>query len=194
MAHLSLSSAEAWEYSIGLLHPGILDGAFQLLVLTHSTLHQEVPETDTLLPFSVANCVLGSPAELTGDCWATVHVQRHAQDFVTGIVEVSKDGLLIARLTGATMRCRKTRVPVAKQEANPIDVTFELSWDPWTPQSSDQGLLRPKALLCCSEENAGWLRRSLLWDSECCHQVADLSTIGERLRCLEANDVNVCRM
>ncbi|CAK9097816.1 unnamed protein product [Durusdinium trenchii] len=185
MAHLSLSSAEAWEYSIGLLHPGILDGAFQLLVLTHSTLHQEVPETDTLLPFSVANCVLGSPAELTGDCWATVHVQRHAQDFVTGIVEVSKDGLLIARLTGATMRCRKTRVPVAKQEANPIDVTFELSWDPWTPQSSDQGLLRPKALLCCSEENAGWLRRSLLWDSECCHQVADLSTIGERLRAEE---------
>ncbi len=57
LAQLSLVEAEAWEYSLQLLHPGIFDGALQLLILVHVA---KYGKAQCLLPFCVDECMIAT--------------------------------------------------------------------------------------------------------------------------------------
>ena len=171
---------------MSLLHPGILDAAFQLMVLAHSNFY----ETDScLLPFSIDDCIISSGFRPEGECWATLHVKSHSEDSLTGSVEISKDGLLLARLSGATIRSKKEAEAKPRQVlCNPFEmqVTYDLSWDPCSLYNGKGEVMKSKALLCCSEAKCESFQRSLSLDPESCHFTTDFSVIGEKLRCLEA--------
>ena len=47
---------EPFERSLQLMHPGILDAAFQLMALAH----QKIYGTACLVPFCVENCVIAT--------------------------------------------------------------------------------------------------------------------------------------
>jgi len=52
-----LAEAEAWEHSLQLVHPGIFDGALQLLILVHVA---KYGKAQCLLPFCVDECMIAT--------------------------------------------------------------------------------------------------------------------------------------
>lgn len=129
---------EAWEQSMQLLHPGILDGAFQLMILAHQRIFGESADRPCLLPFSVDECVLACDAP-KGDCWATLKIRSSSAERIQGDVEISCDGLLMARLSGIHMRSTPSRSPPSDTK----DVTYDLIWEPRAA-----GPDPPSVLLC----------------------------------------------
>eukprot|EP00435_Cladocopium_sp_Y103_P035571 s1052_g9.t1 len=166
IACLRLEEIEAWEQSMQLLHPGILDGAFQLIILAHQRMFgRESADRPCLVPFSVDECVLACDAP-KGDCWATLKIASSSSESLRGDVEISCDGLLMARLSGIHMRSL-TPSPSLTLEDFTKDVTYDLVWEP----TSATGRHRlPSVLLC----GAAAHRLATEAQAACCVEVAEV--------------------
>ncbi|CAJ1331575.1 unnamed protein product [Effrenium voratum] len=176
LARLGLAPAEPWEQSLGHFHPGLLDGALQLLTLAVGSA-SETPQA--WLPFSVGSCVVATPTELTAAEFTAAAVVKSAEGVAEGSVEISAEGQLVARLSRVTLRyvASEQPEPDPKNEEEEA-VTYEVSW----VSSTEDATMEVPALVCCSEEKAEWLLSSLSWKPEACSCSADIDATTQKLR------------
>ncbi|CAK9055131.1 unnamed protein product [Durusdinium trenchii] len=120
LARLRNPSKTSWEKSLQLLHPALLDGALQLLVESAS---RGAPGT-TFLPFAVRRTILAAQCP-TGELWAGIQVQERSETSLVADVEVfTAEGVLAARLEGAS--CRKAEAMQERDASD--DCLYDIEW------------------------------------------------------------------
>lgn len=170
LGRLSLN-LETWDSSLD-FHPGILDGAIQLLLLACSSSDSQ----QCFLPFSIDNCVIAT-ALRSRDVWVTVLVRTVSAEAVSGDVEISTDdGVLIARLSRLSCRARDRRPKLPESKQQPqleqmYSVAFVEMESPGTETET-----ATDAVVWCSEERQGELLAALSWKAEICSFARDETT------------------
>ncbi|CAE7874991.1 eryA [Symbiodinium necroappetens] len=98
-----VGSAQAWEHKMQLLHPAVLDGAFQLLVMLAARGRHGDQEA-LYLPFSVRRTTLAVHCH-SRELWAGVRVQERTETAVVADIEIfSSEGQVVACLEAASCR------------------------------------------------------------------------------------------
>ncbi|CAE7420883.1 pikAI [Symbiodinium sp. CCMP2456] len=184
LGRLSLN-LETWDRSLD-LHPGILDGAIQLLLLASSSdSHQ------CFLPFSIDNCVIATSLP-SWDVWVTVLVRTISTEAVSGDVEISTDdGVLIARLCRLTCRARRQPEPPEskqQQQQQPPQleqmycVAFMEMASPSPDLPEKENPETANVIVWCSEQRQDQLLAALSWKADMCQFARDstraLSLLG----------------
>ena len=160
MGRLALK-LETWDRTLN-LHPGILDGAFQLLLLA-------CPRSHSFLPFSVDSCILATT--FPADMWVTARVHSVSDEAICGDVEIcTDDGILVARVTRAMCRVQPQH---QEQLAHLMYHVAFLAAEP--PSYALPGEAR--ALVWTSDRRKQQLLAALGWKLEQCQCVADTSAL-----------------
>ena len=181
LGRLSLN-LETWDRSLE-LHPGILDGAIQLLLLASSSDSQQC-----FLPFSIDSCVIATTWP-SSDVWVTVLVRTISAEAVSGDVEISTDdGVLIARLCRLTCRARRQpEPPESKQQQPPqLEHMYRVAFMEMESPSPDlpkkENAETANAIVWCSEQRQDQLLAALSWKEDMCQFARDstraLSLLG----------------
>ncbi|CAE7415002.1 pikAI [Symbiodinium natans] len=164
---------ETWDRSLN-MHPGILDGAIQLLLLACPNFQQ------CFLPFSIDSCIIATTFP-SWDLWVTVRVRSASAEAVSGDLEVSTDdGVLVARLSRLTCRAHR---PESAQLSQFSQMTYHVAFVEMANRPSyalPQSVQR--ALVCCSKKYQERVLAALSWTAERCKFVEDapsaLSLLG----------------
>ena len=173
LGRLSLN-LETWDSSLD-FHPGILDGAIQLLLLACSSSDSQ----QCFLPFSIDNCVIAT-ALRSRDVWVTVLVRTVSAEAVSGDVEISTDdGVLIARLSRLSCRARDRRPKLPESKQQPQQPQLEQMYSVAFVEMESPGTeteTATDAVVWCSEERQGELLAALSWKAEICSFARDETT------------------
>jgi hypothetical protein len=185
-----------WERSLELLHPGMLDGALQLLAECGT--RKSGSSLPAYLPFTVHRAIVAAACP-AGPFWAGVRLAHCSARAVSGDVEVfGAGGRLAVRLQGVT--CVRADKPKSVAAAPP-DVAAQAGVDPehclysvdWTSQippvaSSGRGRPTPsreRALLCVPEGAREAVQTALALAAESCVFVG---TVAEAISAAEEED------
>ena len=182
---------ETWDRSLN-MHPGILDGAIQLLLLACPNFQQ------CFLPFSIDSCIIATTFP-SWDLWVTVRVRSASAEAVSGDLEVSTDdGVLVARLSRLTCRAHR---PESAQLSQFSQMTYHVAFVEMANRPSyalPQSVQR--ALVCCSKKYQERVLAALSWTAERCKFVEDapsalslLGSLAEFGTCgMLAGCINLC--
>ncbi|CAE7840888.1 pikAII [Symbiodinium sp. CCMP2592] len=181
LGRLSLN-LETWDSSLE-FHPGILDGAIQLLLLACSSSDSQ----QCFLPFSIDNCVIAATLPSRDVC-VTVLVRTVSAEAVSGDVEISTDdGVLIARLSRLSCRARDRRPELTESKQQPpqqppqLEQMYSVAFVEMESSRPDLPKMEiaemaSDAVVWCSEERQGELLAALSWKAESCSFARDETT------------------
>ena len=153
---------ETWDRRLN-LHPGILDGAMQLLLLACPS------SLRCFLPFTIDSCIIATEFPCC-EFLVTVHVRSVSAESISGNVEIcTEDGILVARLMSLTCRAQ----PESKQEEL-TQLMYRVAF--LTVEKPSYALPESTtALVYCSVHRKQQVLAALSWKEEQCRCFTDSS-------------------